>query len=78
MLFISLDRGWKGLSEGDVFIGYHADTAASVVLQVSRLTEPRRAEENTEDADDEQDEDRAGKVLIVNDILVLLIQMFQD
>jgi len=39
---------------GDVFIGYHTDTAASVVLRVCRLS----------DGDDEQILDQAKKILL--------------
>jgi len=58
---VSFRRGWKSLSEADVFIGYHADTAASLVLQMSRQSAPKQNIEGEEDV--ERDDNWANEVV---------------
>ena len=52
---ILLDRDQR-LTEGDVFIGYHDDTAASLVLQVTKAEEAGRGEGEDEEIEEEWSE----------------------
>ena len=47
---VSLARGVQQPKPGDVFIGYHADTTASVILQVCRTMAPDMGQDEDVDA----------------------------